>query len=791
MLKSYLKVAWRNLTNNKFYSSLTIIGLTVGLAVSGLILLWVDDELGFDLFHHKAAQIYRVNTALGTGLSKGVYSVTPGSVAAYGVKEVPNVQAAVRWDNNNDYAVISYQDKTIQGNVLAYTDASLFTIFDFKMIAGNRSNPFPTYQSVVITAGTAKKYFGSTDAMGKVLQGNHKDNFTVSGVMEDFPENSGLQADILFSTELIKQQFYATKKSIWKSLDDDWGNYRWNTFLLLQPGTSLQLTEDKLTGILVKHNPDQRPADLGSFHLQSLGQTHLYAPDGNSAGMDMVKIFALVAVLILVIASINYVNLSTARAVLRAKEVSLRKIIGAARVQLIGQFMAEALLFFFIALLLAFAAISLLMPLYNDIAGKHMHLDLLSTSLWKVIGFIFVATLGTASIYPALLLSSFKPIESLKGKLSLGIGNVRFRRILVVCQFVFSIGLIIGTLIINRQLQFIRHKQLGYNKSNVFSVPLHDMRQHYDAVRAQLLKQPGILDVTVAGRSIINVPGATLDVEWDGKDPNMSYFIHSLGVDQHFMSFFKIPLTGGTGFTGSTADSAHFILNETAVKEAGIKDPVGKRLRLGRTNGTIIGVVKDFHFASLKQKIQPFVFYYQPGNSRMFVKTTGRDAQVAINAVSALYKRYNAGFPFDYTFMDDSYDKMYKSDQRTGLLFNLFAIIAIVISCLGLFGLATYTAQVRVKEIGIRKVLGASVVNITAMLSKDFLSLVLLSILIATPVAWWAMNKWLMDFAYHAPVAWWIFAATGLGALGISLLTVSFQAIKAAIANPVTSLRSE
>lgn len=791
MLKSYLKVAWRNLMNNKFYSFLTIIGLTIGLAVSGLILLWVDDELGFDLFNHKAAQIYRVNTALGTGVSKDVYSVTPGSVAAYGLKEVPGVQAAVRWDNNNDYSVISYRDKIIQGNVLAYTDASLFTIFDFKMLEGSRSNPFPTYQSIIITTSTAKKYFGNTAAIGKVLQGDHKDNFTVSGVIEDFPENSSLQADILFSTELIKQQFYAAGKSIWKSMDDDWGNYRWNTFLLLQPGTSLQSVGDKLTGILIKHNPNQRPADLGSFRVQALAQTHLYAPNGSSSGMDMVKIFALVAVLILVIASINYVNLSTARAVLRAKEVSLRKIIGAARVQLIGQFIGEALLYFFIALLLAFAVISLLMPLYNDIAGKHMNLDLLSTSLWKVIGVIFLITLGAASIYPALLLSSFKPIESLKGKLSLGIGNVRFRRILVVCQFVFSIGLIIGTLIINRQLQFIRHKELGYDKSNVFFVPLHDMQQHYDAVRSQLLKQPGILDVTAAGRSIINVPGATLDVEWDGKDANMSYFIHSVGIDQHFMSFFKMPLLGGTGFTGSKADSAHFILNETAVKEAGIKNPVGKRLRLGRTNGTIIGVVKDFHFASLKQKIQPFVFYYEPDNQRMFIKTTGRDAQVAINAVSGLHKQYNAGFPFDYTFMDDSYDKMYKSDQRTGLLFNLFAIIAIVISCLGLFGLATYTAQVRVKEIGIRKVLGASAVNITAMLSKDFLSLVLLSILIATPIAWWAMNKWLMDFAYHASVSWWIFAATGFGALGISLLTVSFQAIKAAIANPVKSLRSE
>jgi putative ABC transport system permease protein len=791
MLKNYFKTGWRNLVNNKFYSALTIIGLSLGLAVGGLILLWIDDELSFDLFNNKAAHIYRVNTALGTGLSKGVYSVSPGAVAAYGIKEVPGVTGAVRWDNNNDYSVISYQDKILKGNQLVYTDASLFTLFDFNILEGSRTNPFPDYQSVVITASTAKKYFGDAEAIGKVLLADNKDNFKVSAVIADFPENSGLRGDILFSNELIKQQFYAAGKSIWKSMDDDWGNYRWNTFLLLQPGVSIQSVGDKLTSILVKHNPNQRPVDLGSFQLQPLGKTHLYAADGRSAGIDMVKIFALVAVLILLIASINYVNLSTARSILRAKEVSLRKIIGAARMQLIGQFIAETLVYFSIALLLAVAAMSLLMPLYNTIAGKQMHFDLASVTLWKVIGVVFIVTLAAASIYPALLLSSFKPIQALKGKLSLGIGNTTFRKILVVCQFVFSIALIIGTLVINQQLNFIRQKKLGYDKSNVFSLPLHNIEPHYEAVRAQLLKQPGILDISSAGRSIIDVPGATLDVDWDGKAPDLSYFIHSVGVDRNFMSFFKIPLTSGAAFTGSKNDSAHFVLNETAVKEAGIKNPVGKRLRLGRTSGTIIGVVKDFHFASLKQKIQPFVFYYQPDNERMFIRTTGQEARAAIKAVAEIYKQYNPGFPMEYSFMDDSYDQMYKSDQRTGLLFNIFALMAIIISCLGLFGLATYTAQVRVKEIGIRKVLGASAANITTLLSKDFLSLIILSILIATPIAWWAMNKWLMDFAYHAPVSLWIFAATGIGVVGISILTVSVQAIRAAIANPVKSLKNE
>lgn len=784
MLRNYLKTAWRNLTRNKFYSSLNIIGLTVGLTIGLLILLWVNDELSFDNFNHKADRIYRVNTALGTGLSKGVYPVVPGSVAAYSLKGIPGVENAARVDDNNDYSVISYKDKVLQGNVLLYTDASFFTIFDYKMLEGSVRNPFPTDHSIVITESTAKKYFGDADPIGKVLRADNKDNFVVSGLLADFPENSSIQGDILFSTDLIKNTPYGP-------MDDDFGNYRWVTFLQLQPGLSIKSVADKLIQNSIKHEPGLRPVDLGSFQLQALKQIHLYAPDGSSSAMQAVKMFSIVALLILLIASINYVNLSTARAMLRSKEVSVKKIIGAARKQLIAQFMTETLLLFCIALALSLAAVVLLMPVYNDLAGKHMHFDPLNAGLWKVIGVTIIATLTASSIYPALLLSSFKPINALKGKLSLGIGNATFRRILVVCQFAFSIGLIIGTIVINRQLNFIRQKELGYDKSNVFSLPMRTMEDHYAAVRTELLNQPGVLDITSATQSIVEVGGATLDVDWDGKDPNMSYFIHAAGIDQHFMSFFKIPLSNGANFTGSKTDTAHYILNETAVKEAGIKNPIGKRFKYHSLNGTIIGIVKDFHFASLKQKIQPFVFYYQPDNRRMFVKTTGKNAPDAINAVERIWKQYNPGFPFEYNFMDATYDNMYKSEQRTGALFDIFTVVAVIISCLGLFGLATYSAHVKVKEIGIRKVLGASVTNIIVMLSKDFLALVMLSIVIAMPIAWWSMNKWLEDFAYQVSITWWVFAAAGIGTLLITILTVSVQAIRSALANPVKSLRTE
>jgi putative ABC transport system permease protein len=793
MIKNYFKIAWRNLAKNKFYSALNITGLTVGLTIGMLILLWVNDELSFDGYHRQAKQIYRVNSALGTGLSKGVYEVTPGSIAAYSLRECPGVLDAVRYTSHNDYTVISYKDKDFTDNRMFYTEPSLFHIFDYPLLEGNVKDPFPNDHSVVITEATAKKYFGHSDAMGKILQGDHKENFVVSGVMKDVPENSALQCDILFSIEVLKKAVYGAGPghSRWPSLDDDFGNYQWNTYLLLKPGTALKPITDRLFQVNVRHQPGQKLADIGAFQLQPLTQIHLYAPDGTSTAMQTVEIFSLVAFLILLIASINYVNLSTARAMLRAREVSVRKIIGAARRQLIAQFVIETLLFFAISLSFAMIAIALLMPFYDALAAKQLHFNVFSGSLWKVVSLTVLATLLAASIYPALLLSSFKPIDALKGKISPGMGNAAFRKVLVVGQFVFSIGLIIGTLVINRQLGFIRSKSLGYEKTNVFSLPMRGMQDHYTPVRTELLRQPGVLDITSASQSIINIQGATLDVDWDGKDPHASYFIHSAGIDENFFSFFKLMLAQGRGFSGAKTDTARLILNETAVREAGIQNPVGKRFRFGGINGTIAGVVRDFHFNSLKQKIKPFVFYYQPAGSQLFIKTTGANAPKAIKAAQAAWKTYNPGFPMNYAFMDDAYNQLYQSDQRTGLLFDLFAGVAILISCLGLFGLAAYTAQVRVKEIGIRKVLGASATDIAVLFSKDFLVLVAIAILIATPVSWYAMNQWLLNYAYRSTPQWWLFALAGSAALLIALLTISFQSLKAALANPVRSLRSE
>jgi putative ABC transport system permease protein len=790
MIKNYFKTAWRNLFNNKFYSALNILGLTIGLTVGLLVLLWVNDELSFDKFNTKAEQIYKVNAQIGTGSSKQVWGGVQGPVATFGLKEIPGIVNAVRITTNDNYSFFRYNNQLLneeKGQML-FADPSIFKVFDFKLIKGNVNNPFPTDNSIIITESTAKRYFGKETPIGKVLLADNRDNFVVNGVMADFPGNSSISCNILFSMNVRKNQY--SKTDYWKSMDADWGNYYLNTYLQLQPGTSIKDVEDKLTLIHVKNQDGIKLSD-GHYLLQPLTQTHLYAPDGSSSAMQTVKVFAIVAILILLIAAINYINLSTARAMLRSKEVSVRKIIGAARMQLFSQFIVETVLFFSISLTLAFVLITIVMPFYNTLSGKQMHFDLLSGTVWQVIGLTVFLTLIASSIYPALLLSSFKPINALKGKLSLGVGNAVFRKVLVVCQFAFSVGLIIGTLIINRQLNYIQNKELGFDKSFVFSVPMHKMEDHYESVKGELLNQAGIAGVTTGDNSIISLGSTTGDTDWDGKEKDRSFMIHPMGIDQDFIEFFKLKLDGGAGFTGIKPDSSHFILNETAVRDAGIKDPVGKRFKLWGTNGVIIGVLKDFHFASLKQKIEPFVFFYRPHTWQLLVKTTGKDAPKALKTVEKVWTRYNPNFPFSYTFLDQTYEELYKSDQRSGTLFSVFAGIAILISCLGLFGLATYTAQVKVKEIGIRKVLGASIANITAMLSKDFLILIILAIVIATPIAWYAMNKWLQDFVYRATIQWWIFAIAGIAAVFIALATISFQAIKAALANPVKSLRSE
>jgi putative ABC transport system permease protein len=785
MLKNYIKTAWRNLLKNKFYSIINITGLTVGLAIGILILLWVQDEFSFDTFHKQAPNIYRLELFGGTGTSRQIYSIGVAPIGPMAKQELPEVTDAVRITGNYNYSLYKYQDKVFGDENVIFADPSFFSVFDFPLIKGNTVKPFTDDNSVIITQKTAEKFFGDQDPIGKVIRADNKTDFIVSGVITDFPKNSSMNYDMIMPMSFHIKAMLAGNTDI----NNNFSFFNYETYVLLKPGSSLKKLTTQIRQIHLNHKPDDTDAE---YLLLPLSKMHLYNADLTDKGISTVRIFIIIALLILVIACINYVNLSTARSMLRSKEISMRKIIGAGKMQLFMQFIVETALLFLLAAVLALGLIFTLMPAFNQLTGKQMVFNLANYHVWFILLSAVAGTLIASSIYPALLLSSFEPLKALKGKITAGVGDVMFRKVLVVTQFVFSVILIIGTIVITSQLNYIRKKNLGYDKTNVLTFWMRDIGDHYDAVKAELMKQPGVLNVTRSNQNIVRFGGFTGNVNWDGKDIKQNLIVHPIVIDKDLISFFKMKLVQGAPFTGAIIDTAHFILNETAIKEAGIKNPIGKRFKMNNINGTIIGVIKDFHYASMKEKIAPAVFWYSPKNfSTIYIKTTGKDAQKAIRAAETQFEQYNGEYPFVYNFLDNIFNKMYQTEQREGTLFSYFATIAILISCLGLLGLAAYTAQVRTREIGVRKVLGATVNGIIGLLAKDFIKLVLIAIVIAMPVAWYMMHKWLQDFAYRTTIGWQVFLFAGTIAILIAFLTISFQAVKAAVANPVKSLRSE
>ena len=788
MLRNYIKTAWRNLVKNKFYTVLNVFGLSIGLAVGLLILLYVQDEHSYDRFNKNASHLYKLENMVGTGSSKQLWQVTVAPIGKLAKQQLVDIKDAVRVNRNYIYGLFSYGDKSFTEPGCVFTDASLFTVFDFPIIKGNKENPFADINSVVLTESTAKKYFGDEEAIGKIIVADENTNFTVSGIVKDFPENSSLQFDIMLPMSLLGKIKYSNNEG-GRNLDNDFGQFNYATYLLLQEGTDVKELPAKLEKIHLANKPDD--TDL-SYLLHPLTKMHLYNSDGSAGSIETVRMFTIIALLILVIACINYVNLATSRAILRAKEVSMRKIAGAGRLQLFGQFITETVVLFILATLLAVGFMQLLLPLYNSITGKQLTLDLWDYNIRVTAGLTLLGTVILSSIYPALLLSSFHPLKALKGKITGRFSEAFFRKALVVTQFIVSVTLITGTIVIGKQLKYIREKNLGYDKEQVFSFWMRDIQNHYDAVKADLLQQPGIEHITRSNSNIIQLSNQTGDTEWDGKKEGETFMVYPVSVDKDFIPFFNMQVTKGANFTGALTDSSHFILNEAAVSVLGMKDPVGKHFKMWENDGTIIGVVKDFHFASMKEKIEPAVLFYNPQNTgRMYIKTTTQHAQAAIRAARQQYEKYNAGYPFTYAFLDDTFNNLYKTEQKTGILFNLFAAIAILISCLGLFGLSTYTAQVRTREIGVRKVLGASVTGITRLLAFDFIKLVLIAIVVAIPLSWYIMHSWLQDFAYRVELNGWIFLIAGIIAVVIALLTISVQSVKAALANPVKSLRTE
>jgi putative ABC transport system permease protein len=791
MRNNYFKIAFRHLRKSKTYSLINVTGLSLGLAVSILLLLWAHDELSFDKFNTRAANIYLLSPKVDNGGSSSIWSTTSAPMAIYAKNEVPEVANACRMVDNWSVGNVEYHDKKFVEWHNKHVDPSFFSMFTYPLLEGNPNQPFTDAYSIILSESTAKKIFGEEDPMGKVLKADDKKNYHVTGVMKDVPENASIKFDIAFNFEQLDKEFDTTH--YWKSLNSSWGQFNYDTYLLLHPGANLAAAEQKLAAIHRRNERDDFTKHLG-YVLNPLTKLHLYALDGSEQGMMVVKVFFLVAVIVLIIACINYVNLVTARAIKRSKEISMRKIIGAGKASLFLQFLGESLLLFLLSLILATGLILLVMPVYNNIADKNMIFRPWSPEILTVYALTLLATLMLAGIYPAITLSSLRPLEALKGKLS-GMGSKgNFRRVLVVVQFSFSIMLIASTIIIGRQLKYIRQKNLGYDKENVFSFWMRDIDKHYGTAKAELLQQPGVLGVTEAGVDIIDSHSGTVDVSWDGKRADQQAFtIVQMPVERNFPEVMGIQMAEGKGFSGTPADSAHFILNQTAVKEAGIPEPaVGRRFSMHGVNGTIVGVAKDFHFQNMRTRIHPLIIHYSTDwRGKMYIKTAGRDVSRTLAAVEKIWKKYNPDHDFLYTFLDSAYNDAYKTDIRVGQLFNCFAVLTILISCLGLFGLVTYTAESKVKEIGVRKVLGAGIPQIVALLSKDFLILVLIAAAIAFPLAWYGLQGFLQGYAYRTSIGWTVFAAAGGITLLIALLTVSVKCIQAALASPVISLRSE
>ena len=783
MIRNYFKIAFRNIRSGGWYSALNIGGLAVVLAVSLLLFWWVKDELTFDRFHADADRIYLVNAHFGKGEDEHTFTSTPGPVAVAAQQQIPEVESVVRM---GDYFSGTFRanGKTFtEKDNLVYADENFLKVFSgFEVLYGNVEEPFSDPNSVVITEKLARKFFGTDDAVGKAITNiENKEVYTVSAILANAPDNSSIKNNMYINMDVLKSK----SKDYGEPINENWDNYGFGTYVKLIPHVDPANVATKLTSIqtsVLKTN------NLPDFQLQPLTEIHLHPVEGNEGVKQQIGILAIVAVLLLSIGCINYVNLTTARASRRSKEVGIRKIVGAASLQLAMQLLIESLLMLILSLILSIILIQGLLPFYSNITGKSGHFSLTDPQAWQVlIGSLFFCFV-LAGIYPAFLVAKFNPVVALRGRASQA-GGAGLRKTLVVTQFTLATILIVGTLVIGSQLRFIRERDPGFNKKHVFSF---NGRTFTPQLKQALTGESSILGISTSSDSPVNVMSGSASNDWDGKEKSRTLIMAQMNVDKDFIPNFNIKLAAGQNFNGSRADSTHFILNETAIQQTGIKDPIGKRFKFEGTEGTIIGVVKDFSITSVREPIWPLIMYSKPEvNYMIHVHTTGGMTSAALATTEKLWKKYSPDFPFEYTFLDADYNQLYTAEQQTGRLFNFFAGVAILISCLGLLGLVSFTAEQRTKEIGIRKVLGATVVNITTLLSKDFMKLVVISILIASPVAWFIMDHWLQGFAIKVAIQWWVFVLAAILAIFTALSTIGYQSVKAALANPVKSLKSE
>jgi ABC-type antimicrobial peptide transport system permease subunit len=678
--------------------------------------------------------------------------------------------------------LLGYKDKIFKEN-MQMTDPALFEIFTFPIIKGDIKNVFPDAHSIVLTEKTARKYFGDEDPMGKIIKVQNKFDFKVTAVLKDVPINSDIRFTVLTPVEFMKELAGFNY--------ENWGTNCIFTYIILKNGTQIADVNKKIIGRLKK---ESNSAGTGELFLHPLSKLRLYSISGSGGGIVYVRIFSTVALFVLLIACINFMNLSTARSVNRSKEIGLRKVIGAMRSQLIKQFYGESLLLSFIALMVSILIVELLLPFFNNLTGKQISLNYLDFQIMGGLIAIAVFTGIVSGSYPSLMLSAFKPITALGGILRRGSKGALFRKILVVFQFSLSIILIICTTIVANQLFYLQKKDLGLNKENIVYISLNDqLKKEYKSFKNELLQNKDVLSVTQSSSLPTGVYQNGGGWSWEGKDPNTDVLVTNLFVDLDFLETFKIPLDQGRFYLKEYgADSLSIIVNEAFVKKMGTKSPVGKQISNWGMNFSIIGIVKDFHFTPVSNEIGPIVMvYYPPLCNYIVAKVSSSQITNTIDYLEKTFKKYNPGDPFEYHFLDEDYDNLYKSELRLSKIFGYFSILTIIISCLGLFGLASFTLQQRTKEIGVRKVLGATISGLIFLLSKEFMKWVLIANIIAWPVAYYFMDKWLQDYAYKIDLNLLVFLFSAGLAFALALLTVGIQAVKASRANPADSLKYE
>ena len=788
MIKNYIKTTLRSLLKNRSYSFLNITGLAIGIACASLIFLWVEDELTFNHNFAKRDVLYKIYENQTYEGKVSTFFATPGPMAKAIKTEIPGIRNVARMTGDGSKQLFVLSDKSITeaGN---YADPEIFSMLELPFVKGSSGNAFKQLHSVVINETMAKKFFGDADPIGKALKVNNEQDYIVTGVFKDLPKNSTYQFQWLAPLENIDH------KQPWMTV---WGANWVRTLVELEPNANIAAINRQLSHYIASKTKPDNTTVCFLFAMNNWN-LHNSFTDGKMSGgrIQYVKLFSFIAWIILLIACINFMNLSTARSEQRAKEVGVRKVMGAGKGKLIGQFIGEAVIMSFISVLLAIGIIYAAMPSFNTLVQKELAVNILES-----LHLIYLLLIGTvtgllAGSYPAFYLSSFNPITVLKNiRIKSSAGSGFIRQSLVVIQFSISIILIIGTVIIYQQIQHVKNRNLGYNKDNLVYIYLQgNQSDHFSAVYNDL-KQSGVVeDAALSDNISLEIGSNTDNYTWEGKDASKNPLISWQNVSPKFISTMGMKLVAGHDFNvNSATDSLNVIINETFAKQMGNEGRVGGIIRDGGKKAfRIIGILKDYLYNDMYSSTAPLLLYNHPsGMGVMSIRfKSGVNIQSALTKASAIVKADYPGYPFEYQFIDDDFNKLFKTETLTGTLSGVFAGLAIFISCLGLFGLAAYTAERRIKEIGIRKVLGASVSGLVGLLSKDFLQLVGIACLIAFPVAFWALHKWLESYQYRVDINWWVFGVAGVLAMLIALTTVSFQAVKAALMNPVKSLRSE